>query len=157
LAGDDVIYASAGNDRIQGDGNNRRARRNVGGNDILYGGDGGDRISAKAGNDELWGGEGDDHLWGNADDDLLNGGLGQDKLWGGMGEDTFVLAAGEGTDKIYDFAVGNDRIGLTGGLTFNQLSLSKTGKHMLISVADETLAMLRGVTTLSSSDFVAIA
>jgi hypothetical protein len=157
LAGDDVIYASAGNDWIQGDRNNRRARNNVGGDDILYGGDGSDRINARAGNDELWGGAGDDRLWGNADDDLLNGGLGHDKLWGGMGEDTFVLTVGEGTDKIYDFAMGTDQIGLAGGLIFNQLSLSKTGKHTLISVANETLATLRGVTTLSSSDFVAIA
>ncbi len=73
-------------------------------------------------------------------------------LNGGISNDTFVLAAGEGTDTITDFGNGNDEIGLSGGLTFADLSF--TGNDILFGA--ETLATLTGVdtTTLTAGDFV---
>lgn len=161
LLGDDVIRGGAGDDILRGDVNSRRSGGKVGGNDTIFGGAGNDRIGGKAGNDMLFGGAGDDVIFGDDGDDLLSGGLGNDILTGddrsgGQGSDTFVLAAGEGTDTITDFEVGIDFIGLAGGLTFGSLSLVTQGANTLISAGDETLAELLGVNGLAESAFVPV-
>ncbi|MFW5765972.1 MAG: hypothetical protein ACOC07_17575 [Coleofasciculus sp.] len=96
-------------------------------------------------------------------DDILRGGLGNDTLTGddfsgGSGSDTFILAMNEGTDTIVDFQDGADLIGLANDLTFGQLSITQDGKNTLISVEDETLAMLKGVNAnlLTEADFTII-
>ena len=157
--GNQTIRGEGGNDVLRGDDNNRSPQGNVGGNDIIFGGAGNDRIGGKGGNDQLFGDEGNDLLWGDDGDDLLRGGPGNDTLTGddfsgGQGIDTFILAIGEGTDTIVDFEVGTDLIGLTGGLTVGQLTLSDNE----ISVGDETLAILNGVeaSSLSEASFVTI-
>ncbi|MEG4633611.1 FG-GAP-like repeat-containing protein [Microcoleus sp. AR_TQ3_B6] len=133
------------------------------GNDSLNGGNGNDTLIGNAGNDTLIGGNGSDLLFGNAGNDLLTGdngddtlrgGLGNDILTGGTSKDVFVFAAGEGTDTITDFTVGSDKIGLTGGLTFGNLSFS--GNQ--IRVGSEVLAVLTGVNTntLTASNFVTV-
>jgi Ca2+-binding RTX toxin-like protein len=133
------------------------------GNDTLIGGNGNDTLTGNAGNDTLIGGNGTDLLVGGAGDDLLDGGNGTDTLRGGLGNDTltggngsdvFLFAAGEGTDTITDFKLGSDKIGLTDGLTFGQLSF--VGSE--ISVGSEVLAVLSGVntTTLTASNFVTV-
>jgi hypothetical protein len=131
----DILTGTAGNDSIDG-GN---------GNDILFG---------YAGNDTLIGGNGTDFLLGSAGDDLLDGGNGSDTLRGGLGEDIFVFAAGEGIDTITDFSLGTDKIGLTGGLTFGDLSF--WGNEILIG--SDVLAVLTGVNTntLTASNFVVV-
>jgi Ca2+-binding RTX toxin-like protein len=134
-SGSDILTGTAGNDSLDG-GN---------GNDILIG---------NAGNDTLIGGIGTDFLVGGAGDDLLYGGNGDDTLRGGLGEDIFVFAAGEGIDTITDFSLGTDKIGLTGGLTFGQLSFS--GNQ--IRIGSDVLAVLNGVNTntLTASNFVTV-
>jgi Ca2+-binding RTX toxin-like protein len=134
-SGNDILTGTAGNDSIDG-GN---------GSDILFG---------NAGNDTLIGGIGTDFLVGGAGDDLLSGGNGSDTLRGGLGEDIFVFAAGEGIDTITDFSLGTDKIGLTGGLTFGQLSFS--GNE--IRIGSDVLAVLTGVNTntLTASNFLAV-
>jgi len=124
------------------------------GNDSLDGGNGSDILIGNAGNDTLIGGNGTDFLVGSAGDDLLDGGNGNDTLRGGLGEDIFVFAAGEGIDTITDFSLGTDKIGLTGGLTFGQLSFS--GNQILMG--SEVLAVLTGVNTntLTASNFVTV-
>ncbi|MEG4032852.1 cadherin-like domain-containing protein, partial [Microcoleus sp. S36b_A4] len=133
------------------------------GNDSLNGGNGNDSLIGNAGNDSLIGGNGTDFLVGSAGNDLLNGdngddtlrgGLGTDTLTGGNGKDIFVFAAIEGIDTISDFKLGTDKIGLTGGLTFGNLSFS--GNQILMG--SEVLAVLTGVNTntLTASTFVAI-
>jgi len=131
-SGSDILTGTAGNDSLDG-GN---------GSDILFGNDG---------NDTLIGGNGTDFLVGSAGDDLLDGGNGDDTLRGGLGEDIFVFAAGEGIDTITDFSLGTDKIGLTGGLTFGQLSFS--GNEILMG--SDVLAVLTGVNTntLTASNF----
>ena len=155
--GNDELLGGDGDDVLRGDLNDRSPQGDVvGGDDLLRGGAGNDRIGGKSGNDTLFGDEGNDAMWGDDGDDLLSGGLGNDTLTGddnsgGQGSDTFVLAAGAGTDTITDFEVGTDFIGLAGGLTFTALSFS--GNTIL--AGGETLAILQGVdtTTLTESSF----
>ncbi|MBD1811793.1 cadherin-like domain-containing protein [Microcoleus vaginatus DQ-U2] len=148
-----VQNGTGGNDTLTGNA----------GNDSINGGNGNDTLTGNAGNDTLIGGNGTDFLVGSAGNDLLNGdngndtlrgGLGTDTLTGGNGSDVFVFAALEGTDTITDFKLGNDQIGLTGGLTFGQLSFSGSE----IRFGNEVLAVLTGVntTTLTASNFVAV-
>jgi Ca2+-binding RTX toxin-like protein len=133
------------------------------GNDILIGLRGNDSLIGNAGNDTLIGGNGKDILVGSAGNDLLDGGNGDDTLTGGLGIDTltdgngqniFVFASGEGIDTITDFKLGTDKIGLTEGLTFGNLSFS--GNQILIG--SDVLAVLTGVNTntLTASNFVTV-
>ncbi|MEM8503704.1 MAG: alkaline phosphatase [Cyanobacteria bacterium P01_D01_bin.1] len=160
--GNDTIDGADGDDVIRGDNNSRSAGGMVGGDDILFGGAGNDRIGGKGGNDQLFGEEGDDALYGDAGDDLLRGGLGNDQLFGddnaSSGMDTFVLATGEGTDMIMDFVSGEDLIGLAGGLSFGQLTVSADGANAVIAAGDETLAtvMKTSVDALTESAFVTV-
>ena len=85
----DLIIGDAGDDTLSG----------AGGKDTLHGGDG---------NDLLDGGHWDDVLYGEAGDDTLHGGHGYDKMYGGAGADSFVYNIGDGSEIIYDFAVGED-------------------------------------------------
>ncbi len=153
--GDDKILGGAGNDVLRGDLNRRSPQNNVdGGDDLIDGGAGNDRIGGKSGDDTLYGGTGNDRLWGDAGDDLLFGGEGKDKLWGGLGSDTFVLSVGEGRDKIMDFKVGTDLIGLGEDISLGQLEFQ--GNKILFE--DEVLATLSGVhtCTLGESSFVMV-
>jgi len=133
------------------------------GNDILIGGNRQDTLIGNAGNDTLIGGNGTDLLLGNAGDDLLyggngtdtlEGGLGNDTLTGGYGGDVFVFASGDGTDTITDFKLSNDKIGLTGGLTFENLSFS--GNNIIFGT--EVLAVLTEVNTntLTVANFLTV-
>jgi len=61
----------------------------------------------------ITGGAGTDTLVGGAGIDILNGGAGNDTLTGGGGADVFHFAnLGQGVDRISDFQVGVDHIGL---------------------------------------------
>jgi serralysin len=65
-------------------------------------------------NNTLTGGTGSDFLSGLDGDDILIGRSGADELLGGVGADQFRYLGGEsGYDRIYDFAPGVDRIGLS--------------------------------------------
>ena len=161
--GNDFIDGGDGDDVLRGDLNKRSAQVGIGGNDIIYGGRGNDRIGGKGGSDEIYGDEGNDQIWGDDGDDLLRGGLGNDILTGddfsgGQGSDIFVLAIGEGTDTIVDYEIGIDLIGLTGGLSFGQLSITQDGSNTLISSGNETLAIVNNITasTLTEDDVVLI-
>jgi serralysin len=141
FAGDDIIIGNGGNDTLSG---NR-------GNDI---------ISGDTGNDLLFGGKGDDNLNGGDGDDTLIGGLGSDLLIGGAGRDVFVLGTGAGTDTLIDFKQGEDLIGLTKGLTFNQVRVNSIEISSQIEVAStgEVLASFIGPQTnpLTARDFIVI-
>jgi Ca2+-binding RTX toxin-like protein len=128
------------------------------GKDTLIGTGGNDRMSGGNGADELYGRAGDDTLGGDGSDngpDLLDGGLGNDILTGGLGPDVFVLGAGNGTDTITDFKTP-DVIGLSGGLSFSDLTLS--GNNVILTSTSEVLATLVGVnaTSLTASNFASV-
>ncbi|MGF1480786.1 MAG: alkaline phosphatase [Cyanophyceae cyanobacterium] len=156
--GDDEIFGNEGDDVLRGDLNSRSPQVGIGGDDTIFGGAGDDRLGGKGGDDELFGDAGDDSLFGDDGDDLLNGGEGNDILQGddfsgGEGSDTFVLAAGAGTDTIVDFEVGTDLIGLD-GLEFGDLSFSGS----TISLGEEDLAVVQSVdvTSLGADAFAVV-
>ncbi|EEB70003.1 hypothetical protein RR11_760 [Ruegeria sp. R11] len=131
--GDDTLSGGRGADTLSG----------YNGEDILQGGSEADRLMGKKGHDRLFGGTGDDKLFGNngndrldggADNDTINGGAGDDTLIGGDGADTFVFAPNSGSDRIWDFAVGEDMIQIRGSAqSIDDLQFVQNGPHVLIT------------------------
>ncbi len=111
-------------------------------------------ISAAPGQDVLTGTDGNDQIVGSDEDSTINGLEGDDLLFGKGGVDTFVLGVDQGKDFIADFTDGQDVIGLSNGLTFDDLTFS----GQTINVGNQILAVLTGVdtTTLTSDDFVQV-
>ena len=148
--GQDTLYGNLGNDQLYG-GNDR---------DVLNGGEGQDTLYGHLGNDKLYGGVGSDILLGNNNDDLLSGGLGLDSLTGGAGKDRFSLVSGLTADRdiIQDYQDGWDRLVLTGGLTFDHLTINQNGANtdIIETNTNQTLATLTGINamTIDNSDFV---
>ncbi|HHP7245729.1 MAG TPA: hypothetical protein ACFE0H_13695, partial [Elainellaceae cyanobacterium] len=68
-----------------------------------------------------------------------------------------TLGTGGGADVIRDFELGDDLISLGSGLMFDQLSLAQNRNDTLISIGDEAIARVVGVTPneLSEANFVA--
>jgi hypothetical protein len=164
--GDDFIYALDGNDQIFG---SEGANKLFGGagndtvyggsqDDLIYGGSGNDPIFASEGNNTIYGDFGDDTIYSGAGDDLINGGTGNDTLWLSGGQDIVVLAKGFGVDTINNFQLGQTRISLSGGLTFNDLIITQGTGATLISAGNELLASLSWVqaSDLSSGNFVTV-
>ncbi len=90
--------------------------------------------------------------------DTLIGGQGNDSLIGGAGNDLFVLGLATGVDAIADFQVGQDRLGLSGGLRFEQLAIAQgTGisardTFVRIAANQELLTILSDVPASSITD-----
>lgn len=90
-------------------------------NEIL-GTEGNDRLVGSVNRDEILGFEGRDNLIGDFNDDILDGGPGNDKIASGAGADRIVFRGDSiGSDRISDFAPGEDAIVLSKG-TFPELS-----------------------------------
>ncbi|MEM9926259.1 MAG: CRTAC homolog protein [Cyanobacteria bacterium P01_D01_bin.50] len=156
--GNDTIFGGEGDDILRGDRNHRSSGGNVGGDDLIYGGLGNDYIGGKGGNDQIYGDGGDDKIWGDNGNDTIFGGNGDDILSGGAGSDIFVLTRDEGIDEITDFQIGEDLIGLGGSISFSELSFNSDGSNTLISLENETLAILNNVdsSNLTESSFTVI-
>lgn len=178
-ADNELILGNQGNDSLDGGGG---VDRILGGkdNDFINGGDGDDTLRGDLGNDTLVGGNGNDVLRGGRGDDLLQGGAGDDTLIGDIGRDT--LDGGPGADLLVlrrdlaDVAVGNvdvllyvdgeDFIGLTGGLTFSDLTFINAGNivggaadDVIIRLADgRALGILADtdIGNLTAADFVSV-
>ena len=113
------------------------------GNDVLNGYNGDDLLQGQDGNDTLAGGGGFDILIGGAGHDLLDGGSGISVLDGGSGQDIFVVKR-EDTDWIKDFQVGQDKISLGDGMSYESLEI--TGRvNSFIGYPDTQVAVLLGV------------
>ena len=184
---DDTLNGGRGNDSLEGRSGNDTLM-GVGGEDTLNGGsgndslDGGfldDRLEGGDGDDTLMGGGGEDILIGGADNDLLNGGSRADLLRGGDGDDTLIGGGGfnddlqgeNGNDTfviqrgltnrvfILDYIDGTDVLGLSDGLTFDDLTLINNGGNTVIreNTTNNVLAVLLGIdfNTINSDDFVA--
>jgi ELWxxDGT repeat protein len=95
---------------------------------IVFAGAGNDTVNGGSGDDFLWGEAGTDTLVANGGNDTLVGGLGADKLTGGIGTDniygnsggggdgapdTYIFTANWGTDFVYDFDDGIDKLDMT--------------------------------------------
>jgi hypothetical protein len=165
--GDDFIYGLAGNDQIFGN-EGKNALFGGAGNDtiyggsqddLIYGGSGNDLIYANEGNNTIYGGFGDDIIYSGSGNDRIDGGTGSDTIWLNGGQDIVVLAKGFGVDIINNFQV-QTRIGLLGGLTFADLSITQGTDATLIEVAatGEDLACLSWVqaSSITVSNFVIV-
>ncbi|MBF1999396.1 MAG: alkaline phosphatase [Synechococcales cyanobacterium M58_A2018_015] len=104
-------------------------------------------------------------LAGSDQVDLLQAG-GGDTLQGGLGDDilvgsdtaeaeanTFVLELDAGTDTVFNFRVGTDRLGLS-SITADQLTLTQQESSTLIQSGTQTLAILDQV---NATDLTAVA
>lgn len=155
--GNDIISSGSGRDRIQGFGGSDWISGNND-NDTLEGGDGNDSLFGGNGYDHLLGGNGSDYLLGGNGQDTLDGGNGADIMTGGDGRDRFVLTATAGGDTFTDFIDTVDRIALSGGLSFEQLTIAASGDNTAILLGGTTLATLTGVSvsSITSADFVTL-
>ncbi|MGI2030327.1 calcium-binding protein, partial [Endozoicomonas acroporae] len=99
------------------------------GNDYLYG---------YAVNDQLDGLAGDDHIFGYGGNDQLNGGQGNDRLEGGAGDDAYVIAKGDGHDRITESSSGNDtdKIQLGEGVTPESVVARRQNSDLLLLISD---------------------
>ena len=167
-AGDDTLYGGNGNDILRGNEDDD-VIHGVAGDDTLRGGYGNDRlignqdndvIHGDSGDDSLYGGQGNDLLFGNTDNDLIFGGVGDDLLSGGKGndilvgnegKDMFAIVVNGGTDRIFDFQPGEDKLDLAQELAFTELTFS--GNDILLGT--ETLATLNiSAASLTEADFI---
>ena len=146
-AGDDAMWGGDGEDVMAGGAGDDTMNGNAG-DDILSGGAGDDFLRGGSGDDKIGGGAGDDLLVGGTGDDTMNGGDGadifggqggNDILTGGFGNDEFHFDAGTGTDRITDFAQGEDVI-----------SFLNNGA---VSFANSSTNEMRGTSDLSTLDF----
>ena len=163
--GDDILLGGKGNDVILGSEGNDTLFGQLGddtlcggaGDDLVYGGQGNDLIDGGKGNDSIYGDLGNDTLLGCEGDDILFGGLGNNSLVGGLGNDIFVIGFDQGFNIISDFVKGQDLMGLSEGLGFNQLEISQNNNSALIKVKGngEVIASLTGVnaTSIGVNDF----
>ncbi|MGJ3247319.1 MAG: hypothetical protein ACFE0I_14760 [Elainellaceae cyanobacterium] len=152
----DRLIGGRETDRFEGGGGRDRLVGR-GGDDILSGGVSGDTLLGGAGDDILLGGGGNDTLRGGSGNDLLDGGPGNDILIGGGGADIFVLSRGAGSDFIRDFRRA-DSLGLSGQLSFDDLTFEQDGRNLLIRAGRDQLATLRNTSlnSISESDFVSV-
>lgn len=147
----DIISGLTGNDTLYG----------LGANDQVFGNEGNDTLSGGKGNDIARAGIGNDQIFGDRGSDILYGDDGIDTLTGGSGRDIFVLS--QEADIITDFVKGQDAIGLTNSLNFNNLNIApgsgnNTGSTIISDRQNgQVLAILQGVdsSSISSSDFTA--
>ena len=125
--GFDRLFGRGGNDTLRG-GRDRDILFGEINNDLLNGNLGDDFVSGGAGQDTLRGGQDDDILVGGDRNDVLIGDYGTDYLIGNQGDDRFVLRTETGeslpqlADWLIDFNPNDDRIGLTGNLSEDNLA-----------------------------------
>lgn len=124
---------------------------------FLHGNLGDDVIVGGQASDILSGGRGNDSIVGGAGDDTIVSGLGNDTLSGGSGADLFIFSRGAGSNLVLDFEQTQDIIGLTGGLTVADVTVSQSGNAPNVAIlrvtGGETLATLQGVTILDGFNF----
>lgn len=154
MIGDDVLLGNTGDDFLNGNQGKDTVSGGVG-NDVVHGGQDDDRLCGNDGNDTVFGDLGSDSICGCEGDDLIFSGEGNDTIGGGAGRDIFVLSSGMGNDVVLDFAIDQDKLGLTSDLNFQNLTITQgTGTQAndtLIRIANtnEILALLVGVSANS--------
>ena len=154
-----------GNDTVDGSGSSVALEvYAAGGTDIVTGGSLGDFLWGGSGGDTITGNGGNDTLVGEAGADTLTGGLGTDALYGNSGNggdgnlDTFVFADNWGTDFVFDFDDGVDRLdvsGVTGVNSFADLTVTNTADgHAYVSFSGNLIAVANRAGQIDASDFI---
>ena len=133
-----------------------------GGADIISGGGGMDFLWGEAGNDSITGGANNDTLVGGTGSDTLTGGTGLDAIYtnsGGGGDgvlDTVIFdAAGWGTDFVYDFEHGIDKLNLNGsGATVGTVTISNVGGHANVQFGADLVVVVGAGATFDLGDII---
>ena len=160
-----VADFAGGNDVIDGSGTSVNLE--------IYAEGGTDSVTGGTGADLFWGGSGNDTLTGNGGTDTLVGGTGADTLTGGTGTDalyansgggadgaldTLVFTDGWGTDFVFDFEVGIDKLDLTavtGVNSFGDLTLTDTPDgHCYVTFGGNLIAIAGMAGQITQSDFL---
>ena len=151
-----------GNDTIDGSGLSVAAEvYAAGGNDMVTGGSGADFLWGGSGNDVISGGAGNDVLVGESGSDTLRGGAGFDVLYGSAGGgddgavDTFVFDPSWGTDIVFDFEHGIDKLDMTAlHITFADLTITADGPHAHIAYAGNLISVANAAGQITAGDFL---
>lgn len=154
---DNTLWGNAGANGLLGDIGDD-VLWGAGGDDDLGGNAGADMVSGEAGDDHLIGGTANDGLEGGDGNDVLRGDRGHDHLYGGSGADIFVLQAEPGIDTIHDFDVFNDALGLSLGLTVQDLTFIQKWNKTVIWDNSNALARVMNINSneLTPAMFVTI-
>ena len=110
---------------------------------ILEGGGGDDNLTAADVNSLLSGGSGNDTETGGAGNDLLAGGTGDDVISTGGGDNVVAFNAGDGVDTVYSAAGAQNTLSFGGGITYDDLSLSKSGNDLVVNVGQNDKMILK--------------
>ena len=159
-----IIDSAGGNDTLNGATNGADLVVFAGnGTDIITGGTGSDFLWGEAGTDTITGGIGNDILVGGADSDTLNGGTGIDTIFTNDGSGGDLVAdvvrfdaAGFGTDFVYDFEIGLDKLNMqgTGATEFTVLITNVGGNAHVHFGADLIVVVGAGATLTAAGDFI---
>ena len=150
-AGDDMIYGGTGDETLIARGGSDYVYGDVGddllrggqGNDVLQGGAGSDVLRGGAGQNVLDGGAGDDLIYGGRGSAFIAGGAGNDILRVGSGNDVIAFNAGDGMDTVYGGRDGGNTLSFGGGIRYSDLSLSKSGKDLVVSAGEDDRVVLK--------------
>lgn len=128
---------------------------------MLRGGLGSDTLTVEAGPTVLEGPGGDDSLIEIEGDNLFSNGTGGDQMTGGDANDIFVGGtgddtvetgagnnivshnAGDGIDTVYSDALAANTLSLGGGLTYDDLSLSRNGDDLVLNTGGNDAVVLK--------------
>ena len=137
----------------------------------VFAGNGFDTVKGGSGDDYLWGQDGADTLTGNAGADNLIGGAGGDDLEGGLGNDNIFAgdgtggdggidiirytSAGWGTDFIYDFEHGLDKLDMRGsGATAGGIGITDIGGSAHVAFGADLIVVVGAGASLTISDIL---
>jgi VCBS repeat-containing protein len=159
--GNDVLWASSGNDVVLGDAGGDHLGGGAG-NDYLYGGDDIDNLDGERGNDLLQGGGGDDVLSDNFGRNLFDGGAGIDRMTGGAGTELFIGGAGndgittgsgadiiafnrgDGRDTVASSVGVDNTLSIGGGIRYQDIALRKSGSSLVVETGAGESVTLQG-------------
>lgn len=141
---DNILYAGAGNNTLNGLGGTDTASYLYAGSAVTVSlastsaqGTGGSGSDTLQNIENLTGSGFNDTLTGSAAANVLDGGLGNDTLTGGAGNDTYRMGRGQGSDTIVenDAVAGNADVALFGvDIATDQLWFRQVGNNLEVSV-----------------------
>jgi Ca2+-binding RTX toxin-like protein len=164
-AGADVLDGAGGNDWARYDDSSAGVTVNLATGTGSGGDAEGDTLSnieflwGPAFADTLTGGAGVNIIRGGAGDDLIRGGGANDILEGFAGADTFIFGAGDGIDRIHNFALTDDLIRFdTVAASFGDLTITDFNGDAAVTYGVGDVILLTGIdstlVTASLFDFV---
>ncbi len=110
---------------------------------MLQGGADNDQVQDSGGQNLLDGGSGDDVLTGASGNEVFIGGTGNDMITTGSGADLILFNRGDGQDVI-NASIGPDNtLSIGGGIRYSDLSLSKSGKDLVLDAGNGDSATLK--------------